>query len=75
MSNHLVGTIIDRFGKDAFIVPDDSDHFVVQVDVNVSPQFFAWISGFGAAAAIIGPSEVVEKMREHSKAVYSQYEG
>lgn len=75
MSNHLVGAIIDRFGKDVFIVPDDADHFVVQVDVNVSPQFFAWVSGFGSDAAIIGPPDVVEKMRVHSKAVYSQYEG
>lgn len=74
MSNHLVGAIIDRFGKDVIVVPDGPDRFTVQVEVNVSPQFFAWISGFGADAAIVGPADVVDKMRSHSRAVYRQYE-
>ncbi|BAK98126.1 hypothetical protein OBV_09280 [Oscillibacter valericigenes Sjm18-20] len=44
VANHLVGAILDRFGKDVSIVPDGDDHFTVSVDVIVSPQFFGWIS-------------------------------
>ena len=41
--NHLVGAVLDRLGRDVFIVPDGPDHFTVRTDVIVSPQFFAWV--------------------------------
>lgn len=71
--NHLVGAVLDRLGRDVFIVPDGEDHFTVRADVVVSPQFFAWISGFGDSVKIIGPSSVVEQMRQHIQNVAEQY--
>ena len=62
VANHLVGAILDRFGKDVFIVPDGEDHFTVSVDAIVSPQFFGWISGFG-------PDDVVDEMQWHISAI------
>ena len=50
--NHLVGAVLDRLGQDVFIIADGDDHFTVRADVVVSPQFFAWVTGFGAAAQI-----------------------
>lgn len=73
MSNNLVGTIIDRFGKEVMIIPDGDDDFIVQVSVKVSPQFFAWICGFGSAAEIISPPDVVEQMRRHIKSIMDKY--
>ena len=35
--NHLVGAVLDRLGRDVFIVPDGPDHFTVRTDVIVSP--------------------------------------
>ena len=67
--NHLVGAVLDRLGQDVFIIADGDDHFTVRADVVVSPQFFAWVTGFGAAAQIIGPDDVVEKMRQHINSV------
>jgi predicted DNA-binding transcriptional regulator YafY len=72
--NHLVGVVIDRFGQDVIIVPDGPDHFTFRVDVAVSPQFFAWVAGFGASAKIIGPERVVNEMREHIHSVAAQYD-
>jgi predicted DNA-binding transcriptional regulator YafY len=72
--NHLVGVVIDRFGQDVIIVPDGPDHFTFRVDVAVSPQFFAWVAGFGASAKIIGPEQVVNEMREHIHSVAAQYD-
>ena len=71
--NHLVGAVLDRLGRDVFIVPDGPDHFTVRTDVIVSPQFFAWVLGFGSSAQIIGPKPVVDKMREHIQSVAALY--
>jgi predicted DNA-binding transcriptional regulator YafY len=73
VANHLVGAILDRFGKDVSIVPDGDDHFTVSVDVIVSPQFFGWISGFGPDIVITAPDAVVEQMRKHISAINEQY--
>ncbi len=73
LENHLVGAVLDRLGRDVFIVPDGPDHFTVRMDVVVSPQFFAWVSGFGSSAQIIGPQDVVAKMQEHIRSVAALY--
>ena len=73
LENHLVGAVLDRLGRDVFIVPDGPDHFTVRTDVIVSPQFFAWVLGFGASAQIIGPQTVVDKMRDHIQSVAALY--
>ena len=71
--NHLVGAVLDRLGQEVFIIADGDDHFTVRADVVVSPQFFAWVTGFGAAAQIIGPDDVVEKMRQNINSVATLY--
>ena len=72
--NHLVGAVLDRLGRDVMLVPDGDDHFTVRTNVAVSPQFFAWVFGFGASAQIIGPESVVVKMKEHIQSVAAQYQ-
>lgn len=71
--NSLVGAVLDRLGRDVFIVPDGNNHFTVRVDVVVSPQFFAWVLGFGDSAKILGPSAVVEQMRQYLRDVTPLY--
>ncbi len=71
--NHLVGAVLDRLGRDVFIVPDGPEHFTVRTDVIVSPQFFAWVLGFGSSAQMIGPKPIVDKMREHIQSVAALY--
>ena len=71
--NELVGAVLDRLGRDSPIVPDGEEHFTVTADVVVSPQFFAWVSGFGNQVKILSPESVVDQMREHADAVASMY--
>ncbi len=71
---HLVGAVLDRLGHDVFLIADGDEHFTVRANVVVSPQFFAWISGFGTSAQIIAPDEVVEEMALHCRAVAQQYD-
>ena len=46
------------------IMPLDEDHFTVNVFVEVSPTFFAWVSTFGRQLTITNPPEVKAQMVE-----------
>ena len=75
---HLVGAVLDRFGKDAPVVPDGEEHFTVSVPVVPSPQFYGWLCGFGAEAELLSPAplraEMARQLRESAK-LYADTEG
>ena len=71
--NHLVGAVIDRFGKDIIIIADGSEHFTVTIDAAVSPQFFAWVFGFGDEVEVISPESVRQEMRNIASNVLNIY--
>lgn len=64
MSNELAGVVIDRFGKDVWMHAVDENSFHVMVDVEVSNQFFGWVTGLGEGARIVGPDWVIEEYRQ-----------
>ena len=72
-NNQLVGSVLDRLGNDILLVPDGDDCFTVTANVVVSPQFFAWIFGFGEMAQILGPQDVVDRMVAHTGTVLDLY--
>lgn len=61
--NELAGAVLDRLGRDVMLVPDGNSHFTVRTNIVVSPQFFAWLFGFGKRVEILAPDSVVEEMR------------
>ena len=72
--NHLAGAVLDRLGPETLLVPDGDGHFTVTASVVPSPQFFAWLFGFGAMAQILGPAPVAAAMRaqlSETAALYS----
>ena len=71
--NELAGVIIDRFGKDIFIVPSDADHFRTTVRVAVSRQFLGWIISLGSGIRITDPDTVIDQMKEEIKRLTEQY--
>lgn len=73
VNNSLAGVIIDRFGKDVMMIPEDEEHFRVNVDVHVSKQFLGWVFSLGEAVKIIGPDEVVEQMQGEARRLMEQY--
>ena len=62
--NELADAVIDQFGKDVGMFPYDEEHFIIQVPVEISPPFFAWIATFGRRVKILSPEPVVDKMRD-----------
>ena len=73
--NHLVGAVIDRLGQDVMLIPDGPDHFTVRTDVVVSPQFFAWVCGFGNQAKILEPKHIAADMKAYLLNISALYEG
>ena len=73
LTNHLAGAVIDRFGPDVMLIPDGEDHFVVTLELVVSPQFFAWVFGFGPEAEILSPDDVRTKAAERAKSIAQRY--
>ena len=62
--NELADAVVDQFGKDVGMFPVDEEHFLIQVPVETSPPFYAWIATFGRKVKILSPEPVVEKMRD-----------
>ena len=73
MRNHLAGVAIDRFGRDIYLQPLDSEWFTVAASVTVSPTFFAWVFSFGENAAVTGPESVVAQLREFLAKISGNY--
>ena len=72
-ANSLAGAVIDRFGTDAMLIPDGSDHFIVTQELVVSPRFFAWIFGFGTDAEILSPKDVRQEAAMLAQNIAGQY--
>jgi len=75
VDNSLAGVIIDRFGKEVMMIPADPEHFTVNVTVMVSSVFLGWVFSLGERVKILGPEEVVGKMREEGERLVRQYGG
>lgn len=63
-ANHLVGSVLDRFGKDVIVVADGTEHFTVSLNVVTSPKFYAWLFGFGTDVEILSPPSARQEMQE-----------
>jgi len=72
--NRLAGAVIDRFGKDVPIVPDGDSRFTVSISAVTSPQFYAWVFGFGAGAEILSPADARSEMRKQAQEIAAGYQ-
>ena len=66
---HLIGVVLDRFGRDTDIRPMNDGLFRVRVNVAVSGQFFGWLAGIGKEVRVISPESVAEKYRSWLKEI------
>ena len=71
--NSFAGVMIDRFGKDIFILKTDKNHFSFNVQVAISGQFLGWIIGLGDKVKITSPDDVITMMREEGKRIAKTY--
>ena len=72
--NHLAGVVIDRFGSDVWLIPQDQEYFTAIVTVTVSPQFFGWVTAIGRDMWIEGPEEVKAQYRQYLAEIVQAYD-
>lgn len=73
-SKNLIGVVIDRFGRDVRIIPKGEEYFDARLDIQVSNQFFGWITGLAPNATIIAPESVVTQYKEVIQDIIKRYE-
>lgn len=71
--NSLADPIVDVFGDKVILAPDGNDHFTVNVYVQVSPTFFAWLTNFGDRIEITNPPKVREEMKKYIEKIAELY--
>lgn len=69
----LAGVVLDRFGQEAMLVPEEGGTFTVIVTVVVSPQFWGWLFGLGDGVKLLSPSWAAAEYRERLEEVAKQY--
>lgn len=69
----LAGVIIDRFGKDITLFPEDGEHFKVNVNVATSPVFLSWVFEFGDKMSIVSPKSLRERFKAMAEAAAKMY--
>lgn len=65
--NGACGIIIDRFGKDIMINRVDANYSVINVDINISPQFFGWLFSLKGKVKLLEPKEIVDELKEYAE--------
>ncbi len=65
--NHLMRSVIDRFGESVQTETVDEGHFRATVEVAPSPPFFAWVFTFCGKIRITGPDHVLWEMRDMAR--------
>jgi predicted DNA-binding transcriptional regulator YafY len=70
----LINVVIDRFGKDTMLIPEDDEYFNFTVKVAVSPMFLSWVIGFGSKAKVLYPQSVVDQCKALCAEAMAQYQ-
>ncbi|MCD7822216.1 MAG: WYL domain-containing transcriptional regulator [Clostridiales bacterium] len=65
--------LIDRFGDNLEMYPDEGNTFRAVVRVVVSPQFFGWLFGLNGGAVVLAPEPVRFQMEQMLTAQLEQY--
>lgn len=67
--NHLMKTMIDRFGESVKVISTGDEYFIIRVEVAPSKTFYGWMFGFAGEAEIISPEEVKQSYIAQAKKI------
>ena len=69
----MIGVVIDRFGREISVRPADDVNYRTHVTVDVSPQFYGWLTGLSGKVKVTAPREVVDDYCDYMKKLIEQY--
>lgn len=72
--SHMAGVVLDRFGHDIIMIPQDDDTFTVTLPLVLSPQFYGWLFGLEDNVVITAPQWAVDAYRNKLAMVSRQYQ-
>lgn len=78
VARRFVGAVVDRFGTDIAIRPDEGDpmdYALVRVKVALTPMFYSWLLGFGESMVVAKPKRVREEFVGYLKRSLALYQG
>lgn len=72
----LIGVMVDRFGKNIFITPDkeNEEFFLMDINVNLSQQFYGWLFALGDKVKLVSPNNAVEEFENQLLKVQKLYQ-
>lgn len=71
--SHMAGVVLDRFGHDVILIPQDEAHFSVTLPVVLSPQFFGWLFGLEDNVVLTAPQWAADAYKQKLSAVSDLY--
>lgn len=71
--NYLIDQLIDWYGKDVEIKPENDEDCIVTVNVNKN-AFLCWALQYGQHIEVIEPAEVREQVIQNVKEILQKYE-
>lgn len=71
--NSLMKAVIDRFSERVNTERVDDEHFVIEVDVQLSPTFYGWLFKFGDKAELLSPTSAVEEAKSMIESIRKLY--
>lgn len=72
--NRIAEYILEQFGNDKIMRKDGESHFIVKVDVEVSPPFFAWLATFGKSVKILPVDDGEKVIKKYEKFLSTAFE-
>ena len=70
--NYIIDQVIDWYGKDATIIPENDDECTVTVNVNKN-AFFCWAMQYGEHIEVLEPIDIREKIIDTIKKIEQKY--
>ena len=72
---NLTKVIVERFGFDVQIIPDNNNYARVKVKVQISQQFYGWLAGFKADdLCLIEPKSEVDNYLRYLQEIIKNYQ-
>ena len=69
-----IGILIDRFGKNIFVMPMEDGRLSVQLHIAISPAFYSWVFMLGSEVRISYPPEAAAEYQKRLHDALEPYE-
>ena len=73
-SNSILDEILEKFGDDVPIKIQDSEHFKIKAEVEMSEGLVSWILQYGTDIKVIYPKSLVRAIKEKTSQILEMYE-